>query len=555
MPEKNKSYEAVITDLSFEGNGICKVDGMTVFVPNTAVGDKIKLLIVKLLKSYAFGKLEEIIVPSEERTEPDCENFHKCGGCIFRHINYKSECKIKSDIVKNAFVRIGGIQTEFEDFLGCEQTERYRNKAQYPIAEINGKAVCGFYAPRSHRVIPLDDCKLQPHIFSEICADVLNYINEHKISVYNEEKHNGFIRHLYIRQGFHSKEIMVCIVARKDISRELKALVKILTEKYTDIKSLILNINPDKTNVILGKKCITLAGNDFIIDTMRGKTIEISPLSFYQVNTSQAEKLYSIAEEYAQLNNDMCICDLYCGAGTIGLSMSDKVKKLIGIEIVPQAIENAKKNAAYNNADNTEFICAGAEAVSDALKKSSMSPEVIILDPPRKGCDRATIDAVVGAAPERIVMISCNPSTAARDCAEFEKLGYKVNKVRGVDMFPRTGHVETVVLLSHKEVETTIDVKLEFGVGKGQHSLKKAQAKADKFKPKERVTYKMIQEYVENKYGFKVHTAYIAEVKRSLGLEMYDAPNAVETLKNPRKHPTLEKIKAIKDALKYFEVI
>lgn len=448
MPEKNKRYEAVITDLSFEGNGVCKIDGMTVFVPDTAVGDKIKLLIVKVLKNYAFGKLEEIIAPSEERIPVNCEWFHKCGGCIFRHISYEAECRIKSDIVKNAFIRIGGINTEFEEFLGCEEIERYRNKAQYPIAEVGGKAVCGFYAPRSHRVIPLSDCKLQPKIFSEICSIVLHYINERKISVYNEEKHNGHIRHLYIRQGAHSKEIMVCIVARKDISRELKALARILADKFSDIKSIVLNINPDKTNVILGKKCINLLGSDFIIDTMCGKKIEISPLSFYQVNTNQAEKLYSIAENYAQLNNDMCICDLYCGAGTIGLSMSHKVKKLIGIEIIPQAIENAKRNAAYNNADNTEFICAGAEAVSDALNKNSESPEVIILDPPRKGCDKATIEAVVSASPLRIVMISCNPSTAARDCADFEKLGYKVIKVRGVDMFPRTGHVECVVLLS-----------------------------------------------------------------------------------------------------------
>ena len=451
MLEKNQKYTAVVTDLSFEGNGVCKIDGMTVFVPDTAVGDKIELLIVKVLKSYAFGKLLEIIEPSADRIDVDCECFKKCGGCIFRHISYEAECKVKADIVKNAFTRIGGIDAEFEDFLGCEKINRYRNKAQYPLAEVDGNAVYGFYAPRSHRVIPITDCKLQPEIFAEISGCILDYINKKKISVYSEEKHTGIARHIYIRQGFHSKEIMVCIVVRKDISRELKQLVNHLTEKFADVKSIIMNINPDKTNVILGKKCVTLWGSDYITDTMCGKSIEISPLSFYQVNTKQAEKLYSIAQEYVQPTKEMYICDLYCGAGTIGLSMSDKVGKLVGIEIIPQAVENAKRNAEYNNVKNAEFICAGAEAVADVLAKSDKSPDVIILDPPRKGCDSAAIEAVVGGQPQKIVMISCNPSTAARDCAAFETKGYKVERVRGVDMFPRTGHVECVVLMSRKK--------------------------------------------------------------------------------------------------------
>lgn len=451
MLEKNQKYTAVVTDLSFEGNGVCKIDGMTVFVPDTAVGDKIELLIVKVLKSYAFGKLLEIIEPSADRIDVDCECFKKCGGCIFRHISYEAECKVKADIVKNAFTRIGGIDTKFEDFLGCEQINRYRNKAQYPLAEVNGRAVYGFYAPRSHRVIPITDCKLQPEIFAQISEMILDYINEKKISVYSEEKHTGIVRHIYIRQGFHSKEIMVCIVVRKDISRELKHLINRIVENFADVKSIIMNINPDRTNVILGEKCVTLYGSDYITDTMFSKKIEISPLSFYQVNTQQAEKLYSIAQDYAQPTKEMYFCDLYCGAGTIGLSMSDKVGKLVGIEIVPQAVENAKRNAAYNNVQNADFICAGAEAVADVLAKSNKSPDVIILDPPRKGCDSATIEAVLGGQPQKIVMISCNPSTAARDCAAFEMNGYKVECVRGVDMFPRTGHVECVVLMSRQK--------------------------------------------------------------------------------------------------------
>lgn len=452
MLEKNQRYTAVITDLTFEGNGVCKIDGMTVFVPNTAVGDEVNLKIVKVMKSYAFGIAEEIVSVSKDRISPDCECFSKCGGCIFRHINYESECKIKFDIVKNAFERIGGLTPEFDEFRGSVNISRYRNKAQYPLAEVNGRAVYGFYAPRSHRVIPITDCGLQPEIFAEISNDILDYINQKKVSIYNEQSHTGIMRHIYIRQGFHSKEIMVCIVVRKDISRELKALIKILINKYNDIKSIVMNVNSAKTNVILGTKCITLWGNDFIYDVMCGNKIEISPLSFYQVNTEQAELLYSVAEKYAQLNENMYICDLYCGAGTIGLSMANKVRKLTGIEIVPQAIENAKKNALQNNINNADFFCGGAEIISDILNKNNDSPDVIILDPPRKGCDINTISAAVKAAPERIVMISCNPATAARDCKLFDGLGYSAVKVCGVDLFPRTGHVECVVLMSRKKV-------------------------------------------------------------------------------------------------------
>lgn len=446
MPEKNQLFQAIITDVTAEGNGVCRVDNMAVFVPNTAKGDEINGKIVKVLKNYAFGIVTDIITPSQDRVNPDCEYYKKCGGCTFRHISYEAECEIKHNTVKNAFVRMNALSPEFEEFLPCENITQYRNKAQYPIAKVDGKAVCGFYSPRSHRVVPLKSCPLHPDIFQKIADTVIDFINNSKITVYNEESNSGIARHIYIRQGFHTKEIMVCLVVRKDIRRDLKRLCSILTEKFSDIKSIVMNINPDKTNVITGKNCVTLWGSDCITDIMCGNKIEISPLSFYQVNTEQAENLYSIAEEYAQPDGKN-IVDLYCGAGTIGLSMANKSKSLKGVEIIPQAVENAKRNAQLNNI-NAVFICGDAGTVFSDMEKNGESPDVIIVDPPRKGCDDLTLNAIADSGCKCVVMISCNPSTASRDCRILAEKGYSVEKVRGVDMFPRTSHVECVVLLT-----------------------------------------------------------------------------------------------------------
>lgn len=555
MLEKNQLFEAEITGLTSEGSGVCRVDGMAVFVPSTAVGDIIRVKIVKVLSSYAFGIVDAILTPSADRIEMDCPVCSKCGGCVYRHISYESECRAKASVVEDSFRRIGGLNPEFEQFQGALEDSRYRNKAQYPLAVVDGKAVCGFYAPRSHRVIPVEDCPLQPKIFSDIIAAVLEYINSRGISVYDEKTNTGHLRHIYLRKGAHSGEIMLCLVSRKDITRELKELVKSMTKIYPQIVSVVLNINPDKTNVILGKKCITLFGSDTISDIMCGNKVEISPLSFYQVNTVQAERLYAKALEYAAPTAESVIADLYCGAGTIGLSMAEKAGKIVGVEIIPQAVENAKKNAAENSILNAQFFCGDAGEVFAKLRKQGCSPDIIVLDPPRKGCSEEALQTVCDAAPSKIVMISCNPSTAARDAKILSQNGYSVEKVCGFDLFPRTKHVETVVMLSHKKPDSVINVKVEFGEGEGKVPLDNIAKRAEAYKPKERVTYKMIKEYIEAKYGFKVHTAYIAEVKRDLGLPMYDAPNAVEELKQPRKHPTPEKVEAIKDALKHFEVI
>ena len=451
MPEKNQIYTAEITGLTSEGSGVCRIENMAVFVPETAVGDVADIKIVKVLSSYCFGIVDKLITPSPDRETRDCGVYKKCGGCVYRHISYEAECRAKDDTVRSAFERIGGLFPEYDEFIPGDNPDRYRNKAQYPLACVDGKAVCGFYAPRSHRVIPIDDCPLQPEIFSSISADILDYINKKKLPIYDESKGTGIMRHIYLRKGAYSDEIMVCLVVRKDMSRQFNSLCSRLAEKYPDIKSIVMNINPDKTNVILGAECVTLWGNDTISDTMCGNTIEISPLSFYQINTPQAERLYAKALEYASPDGSEVIADLYCGAGTIGLSMAHKAKKIVGIEIIPEAVENAKKNAAENNISNAEFYCGDAGEVFSKLHKNGCNPDIIVVDPPRKGCSQESLNVILDAAPRKIVMISCNPATAARDAKYLADNGYNVERVCGGDFFPGTKHVECVVLMSRNK--------------------------------------------------------------------------------------------------------
>ena len=500
MLEKNQFYTAEIEDITSEGSGVCRIGGFTVFVPDTAVGDIVSVKIVKVLKSYAYGIIDKLITPSADRTENDCPYYKKCGGCVFRHISYEAECRTKDSIVRNAFKRIGGIEPEFESFIAAEDTSGYRNKAQYPTAMNEGKAVCGFFAPRSHRIVSLTDCALQPVQFRDILETVLDYINDKNISAYDEESHTGIVRHIYIRKGAHSGEIMLCIVVRKDISRQLSGLCRIAAEKFPDIKSIVMNINPDKTNVILGKKCVTLYGSDTISDIMCENKIEISPLSFYQVNTAQAERLYAKALEYAAPENNDIIADLYCGAGTIGLSMAGSAGKIIGIEIVPQAVENARKNSRINDISNTEFYCGDAGVVFEDLRKNGCSPDIIVIDPPRKGCSEETINAISKASPKKIVMISCNPATAARDAKMLADYGYTAVKAAGADLFPRTKHVEAVVLLSKLKTDHHIEVELNTD----ELDLTSAESKA---------TYDEIKAYVKEHIGLSVSYLYISQVK------------------------------------------
>ncbi|MDO4864845.1 MAG: 23S rRNA (uracil(1939)-C(5))-methyltransferase RlmD [Ruminococcus sp.] len=448
MPEKNKVYTAEITGLTSEGSGVCRIEEMAVFVPETAVGDVAEIKIVKVLSSYAFGIVDRLVTPSPDRCERPCGVYKKCGGCVYRHISYDAECRAKEAVVRDAFERIGGLSPQFDSFLAAEVTDRYRNKAQYPLAVADGRAVCGFFAPRSHRVVPIEDCPLQPRVFSNIAAAVLAYINARGISVYDEKTGSGIMRHIYLRRGEHSGEVMICLVARKDVSRQLMPLCRELAESFPDVKSVVLNINPARTNVILGERCITLWGRNTITDVMCGNEVEISPLSFYQVNTVQAERLYAKALEYAAPTGSEVIADLYCGAGTIGLSMAHRAARIVGVEIVPEAVENARGNAERNGIANAEFFCGDAGEVFGQLRAKGCKPDIIVVDPPRKGCSEETLGHIVAAAPEKVVMISCNPSTAARDTKFLCGHGYAAERVCGADLFPATRHVECVVLMT-----------------------------------------------------------------------------------------------------------
>lgn len=443
---KNQIIELEITALTNEGSGVGRFEGMAVFVPFTAVGDVIECRVLKALKSYAYGKLERIITPSPDRIENICPAFGKCGGCAFRHISYAAELAAKDGFVRDAFKRIGGLDPEFLDICGSKLADGYRNKLQIPLDKsFDGEIVCGFFSEHSHRVIPIEKCLLQPDRFSEIIEFIKREAERFKISVYNEQRHEGVLRHIFLRRGQYSGEICAVLVAKRK-TPELSTLAAVLQKRFPEIKGVVLNINSDKTNVILGERDILLRGSAEIHDTMCGVNVEISPKSFYQVNTPAAENLYRQAAEFAEPDGKT-VLDLYCGAGTVGLSMADRAENIIGAEIVPEAVENARRNAENSGFTNAEFICADAGEAAQSLAARGLSPDVILLDPPRKGCDEKTLSACVKMRPERIVMISCNAATAARDCKFLSENGYFVKTVRAFDLFPRTKHVECVVLM------------------------------------------------------------------------------------------------------------
>ena len=444
---KNDIYTAEITDLTNIGSGVCRIDGRVVFVSFSAIGDLCKVKILKVKDSYAYGKIEEILTPSPDRIPSDCPAFGKCGGCSFRHISYEAELAAKERFIKDAFARTAGLTPEFLPIISNDNITRYRNKAQYPLdKDKDGQAICGFYAPNSHRIIPCSDCLLQPEIFSEITEYILQFIRMGKLSIYNEQEKKGVLRHICLRKGHRSGEINVTVVARRNIP-ELKKLSKELMLKFPAIKGVVVNLNKKDTNVIMGEEEIVLAGEGAIQDIMCANTVSISPKSFYQVNTPMAECLYAIAKDFAQPKGKT-VADIYCGIGTIGLSFAKEAKKLIGVEIVESAIQNAKLNAVQNNITNAEFYCSDAYNAAEIIAKMGVTPDVIVLDPARKGCQKSVLQSLAALNPDRIVMISCNPATAARDCAELETLGYKTDKVQGVDLFSRTYHVECVVLMS-----------------------------------------------------------------------------------------------------------
>jgi len=564
---KNDCVELTIEDIGVSGEGIGKVDGYTLFVKDTVIGDVVRVKIMKAKKNYGYARLMDIIKPSKDRVEPACPIARQCGGCQIQAMNYNAQLKYKQKLVKDNLLRISGL-TEGADYemceiLGMDTPFRYRNKAQYPVGEDkDGNIVMGFYAGHTHSIIacPDDDCMLGHSDNAFILNTVKEWMKEYRVRAYNENIHKGTVRHVLIRTGYHTDEVMVCLVIKKMLRKEAAdGLVKAIQKLKLNVASLVVNINKEDTNVILGKECITLYGRPYIEDYIGDIKFQISPLSFYQVNPKQTEVLYNKALEFAGLKGNESVWDMYCGIGTISLFLAKKAGKVYGVEIVPQAIEDAKNNAKINNIDNAEFFVGKAEEVVPAFYKKQTGvqsdndstdskeydmtrPDVVVVDPPRKGCDKKLLDTIVSMTPDRIVYVSCDSATLARDLKLLVEYGYKVEKVQPVDQFGNTVHVETVVKLSLKKDTPKIEVTME-------------PYEESNYTPEEKATYQKIKDYVKNKYGVNVHTSYIAQVKRMCGLDMGENYNKSKK-KNPEvKQCPQEKVEYIKDALRHFGVI
>lgn len=447
--KKNDIIKLNIISLSSEGSGVAKTEeGITVFVPNSAVGDELNVRIVKVQKTYAFGRVEEIITPSPDRIIPTCKVGNKCGGCVYSHISYDAELKAKEQRVKDALERIAKINISVNPIVSTGEIVRYRNKAMIPVGlDKDGKIIMGFYSNHSHRIVECDDCTLQPQCFLKVAEILKAFLESHNITIYNEATHKGLFRHLYLRIAEKTDELMITLVINGNELPFSDVLVNAFKSELFNLKSVVLNINKEDTNVVLGKKSKTLYGNGFITDVLCGLKFKISPQSFYQVNRKGAELLYNKAAEYVDLKGDEVLLDLYCGTGTIGLTMAHKSKNLIGVEIVPKAIEDAKENARANGVKNARFICGDAAKAAETLKAEGLAPDVIIIDPPRKGCDKSLINTISDMNPKRVVYVSCDPATLARDLAMFSELGFIAQEATPVDMFPRTAHVECVAWL------------------------------------------------------------------------------------------------------------
>ena len=482
----------------------------------------------------------------------NCPLYKKCGGCQLQNLTYEQQLRYKQ--VK--CIRLLGKFCRVGEIIGMENPYHYRNKVQAAFAlDRHSNIISGVYQSSSHKIVPVTVCMTEDEKADEIIGTIRRLLKNFKLRPYNEDTGRGFLRHVLVKRGFKSGQIMVVLVTGTRDFPKKKDFVATLLKIHPEITTVVQNVNNQKTSMVLGNRSEVLFGDGYITEQLGDFSFRISPKAFYQINPIQTEVLYNTTLEFAGLTGKETVIDAYCGTGTIGIFASPKAKKVVGVELNPDAVKDARVNAKLNSAENTEFYNADAgEFLADAAA-SNEKYDVVIMDPPRSGSTVKFLKSVVKLAPKTVVYVSCNPETLARDLMFLVRNGYKVKKIQPVDMFPHTNHVETVVLLSHKKPDSVINVKVEFGEGEGKIPLDNIEKRAESYKPKERVTYKMIKEYIEAKHGFKVHTAYIAEVKRDLGLPMYDAPNAVEELKQPRKHPTPEKVEAIKDALKHFEVI
>ena len=535
---KNTVHTLDITGYTAEGMGVARLEGRVVFVPHTIRGEQWRVRLEKVNKKVAWGRGVELLVPSPERREPDCPLMGRCGGCQFRHMTYTQELEAKRQRVADALERVGGVHLDLPPVLGAEEPLRYRNKVQFPVAEEKRGLAIGYYRPRSHDVLDAEDCLLQPEAVTALRRAFKGWMEEYHVPAYREEDGSGLVRHLYVRTNSRG-ESLCCVVVNGEGVPFGGELVEVLQKAHDGLAGVVLNFNTRDTNVILGSEYRTLWGRDWLEEELCGLTFRLSVPSFFQINRAQTERLYGVALDFAGLTGTERVLDLYCGIGTISLALAKRAGSVIGAEIVPQAIGDAKENARRNGIQNAEFFCGDAGAVAQKLSAEGLRPQVITVDPPRKGLGPEVPAILASMAPERIVYVSCDPATLARDVKRLEELGYRAVRAQAVDLFPRTAHVETVVLLSRETNPLTVEVRMEVETGE----------------IKEHPTYKRIQEYVQEKYGFKVHTAYIAEVKRMVGLDMHKAPNAVEQRKHEYHPCPPEKVEAIKDALRHFGLI
>lgn len=449
--KKNNIYNLSITGMGTKGEGIGKINNFTIFVTGAILGEEVEVNIIKVNKNYAIGKLLNIVIPSSNRVEPCCDIYTKCGGCQLQHMSYKEQLKFKRQKVKDTLLRLGGVDVEVEQVLGMEAPYRYRNKVQLPIAKENGKVNIGFYAPRSHNIIDLKSCIIQDERADKIIKILREWIEEFNITIYDEKEHKGKLRHIMVRSGFRTGEIMIVLVTKDKKLPYKEELINKLTHNLQGIVSIIQNINPQNTNVVLGKESFVLWGNDKIIDYIGNLKFIITPLSFFQVNPMQTEVLYNKALEYADLKGNEVVFDAYCGTGTISLLLSQKAQKVYGVEVINEAIESAKLNAKENNVDNVDFVVGKSEEVIPELIEKGIKANVVVVDPPRKGCERALLESIAKMCPEKIVYVSCDPATLARDLGILEKLGYKTMRVQPVDMFAQTYHIECVIGMQRKD--------------------------------------------------------------------------------------------------------